>query len=338
MDIQILQIIWFIIIGVLFIGYAILDGFDLGIGSLMPFLAKSEQDEKVMLNSIGPVWDGNEVWLLTGAGALFAAFPHAYATVFSGFYLALMFVLMALIFRAVSFEFYNQDNQNSRVWKTTFFLGSFLPALLFGVALGNIMNGIPLKDGFEYYGGGPLMRFLYLLRPFPLSVGLLGLTAFLMQGATYAMLKTEGGLYSRAQKTVNKIWPAYIILLALTSVLAFIFLKGSLTNLAGWVFLAVSLGALFMVKRFAGEEKDFPAFLMSSLSFLSLWGITGTYMFPNLVINNLPGEANINIINASNSQLTLTVMLIIAGIGVPIMLAYTFYVYRIFKGKTMSEH
>jgi cytochrome d ubiquinol oxidase subunit II len=338
MDVQILQIIWFILIGVLFIGYAILDGFDLGIGSLMPFLAKNEQDEKVMLNSIGPVWDGNEVWLLTAGGALFAAFPHAYATVFSGFYLALMLVLMALIFRAVSFEFYNQDNENKKVWKTTFFLGSFLPALLFGVALGNIMNGLPLKGGLEYYGGGPIMRFIYLLRPFPLSVGLLGLAAFLMQGATYAMIKTEGDLYQRAKEMVNKVWPAYLVLLVLASVLAFVFLQGSLTNVAGWVFLAVSIGALFMVKRFAGEGRDFPAFLMSSLSFLSLWLITGTYMFPNLVINNLPGEANITIMNASNSQLTLTVMLIIAVIGVPIMLAYTTYVYRIFKGKTTPDH
>jgi cytochrome d ubiquinol oxidase subunit II len=149
---EILQNIWFLLIGILFVGYSILDGFDLGLGSLFPFLAKSEEDQRSLLNIIWPFWDGNEVWLLTAGGALFAAFPHAYATVFSGFYLALMLVLLALILRAVSLEFWFYDEKRRGLWEKTFIIGSFLPSLLFGVALGNVIIGIPLNESMDFTG------------------------------------------------------------------------------------------------------------------------------------------------------------------------------------------
>ncbi len=337
MDIHVLQIIWFILLGVLFIGYSILDGFDLGIGSLMPFLAKDEKEQRILFNSIGPVWDGNEVWLLTAGGALFAAFPHAYATVFSGFYMALMVVLLALIFRAVSFEFYTNDENKRKLWSFTFFLGSLVPALLFGVALGNLIAGIPLVN-MEYYGEGPFMRFLYLLRPFPLVIGLLGLTAFLLQGSVYAMLKTEDEIYSRARNIAGLLLNIYpvMLLVAFAASLVFLDTQKILGNITGWIFLAVVIISLYFLRKSVAGDRPLQSFILSSAAFAGLWGMAGSYLFPNLVVNN--AGKSITIYNASSSQLTLTVMLIIALIGVPVMLAYTYYVYRIFKGKTIISH
>lgn len=333
MDIQILQIVWFVLVGVLLIGYSVLDGFDLGIGALMPFLAKNEKEQKILFNSVGPFWDGNEVWLLTGGGALFAAFPNAYATVFSGFYIALMLVLLALIFRAVSLEFYSQDDANRKIWSFAFFIGSLLPALLFGVALGNVIVGLPLVN-MEYLGDGPLMRFIYLLRPFPLGVGLLGLTAFLMQGATYAMVKTEGDIYSRAKDIAHKLMLVYVVILFAAALIGFISLDTGkiLSNIPGWISFVIVMASLFMLNSSINSGQNLKSFILSSVAFFGLWGMAGSYLFPNLVVNNA-GES-ITIFNSSSSQLTLTVMLIIALIGVPIMLGYTIYVYRIFKGKT----
>ena len=325
---QILQIIWFCLVGVLLIGYSILDGFDLGVASLAPFIAKDEKETGQLITAIGPVWDGNEVWLLTGGGALFAAFPNAYATVFSGFYLALMLVLFALIFRAVSMEFWTLDVENRGIWKIAFSLGSFLPALLYGVALGNIIVGIPLDNKLEFTGS-----FFTLLRPFPLSIGLLGLAAILMQGATYSMLKTKGDIHKRTKELADKIWIGYIILLVLAVVLSFIFLNSFTQNIPGWISLIIVIASLLLLKTFIKSGKEFPAFLMSSLSFIGLWGMAGSYLFPNLVVAINPANS-ITIANSS-SQLTLTVMLIIALIGMPIVIGYTTFVYRVFKGKVL---
>ena len=199
---EILQITWFILIGILFAGYAVLDGFDLGIGSLLPILTKNDEKKvSVLFRSIGPVWDGNEVWLITAGGALFAAFPHAYATVFSGFYLALMIVLFGLILRAVSIEFFTLETENKGIWAKTFFIGSIIPSILFGVALGNVIMGVPLDSRMEFTG-----NFFTLLRPFPLATGLLGFTAILMQGLTYTMLKTEGEIHDTAKGLAGKVW------------------------------------------------------------------------------------------------------------------------------------
>jgi cytochrome bd ubiquinol oxidase subunit II len=322
-----LQNIWYILIGVLFIGYSILDGFDLGVGILLPFLAKNKDDKRKLFNAVGPFWDGNEVWLLTGAGALFAAFPHAYATVFSGFYLAFMLVLFSLIFRAVSLEFWSYDEKGRKYWEKAFVIGSFLPALLFGVALGNVVVGIPLNENMEFTG-----NFFTLLRPFPLAVGLLGLTAILMQGVTYTALKTTDEVQTRAKKLTNTIWIAFIVLFVVSFLAALIYIPGILTNALAWLATVVVLVGWYMVKVAAKKGKDGLPFFMSSVTFLGLWGIVGAIHFPNLV-KAKETALSITIYNGSNSQLTLTVMLIIALIGMPFVIFYTAYVYKIFKGK-----
>ncbi len=324
---HILQNTWFILIGVLLTGYSILDGFDLGIGSLTPFLARKDNEKKALINSIAPYWDGNEVWLLTGGGALFASFPHAYATVFSGFYLAMMLVLFALIFRAVSIEFYMYDDENKKLWEWSFILGSALPSLLFGVALGNVIIGVPLNAQMDFTG-----TFFTLLRPFPLAVGLLGLNAILLQGATFAAFKIEGDIRDRARKIIRVLWLSFIFLFALCLLLAYIYIPAVLGKVLGWISTFIVVAAWFMIKRFALKGKDLLAFYMSSLTFAGLWGIVGASLFPNLVraINDI--NLSLTVRNSSSSVLTLKVMLIIAVVGMPLVLFYTYYIFKTFRG------
>jgi cytochrome d ubiquinol oxidase subunit II len=325
---EFLQIIWYLLIVVLLSGYAILDGFDLGIGILTPFLANSVQDKKNLFNIVGPFWDGNEVWLITGGGALFAAFPPVYATVFSGFYLALMLVLFALIFRAVSLEFWSYDEKNRKYWSWTFVLGSFLPSLLYGVALGNIIQGIPLNQNLDFTG-----NFFTLLRPFPLMSGLLGLFAFLLQGSTFAALKTEGPLRENARKLTSRLVIIFIIVFFLTIGLGLFVIEGAAGKLLAWVFVLIVLSAWWLIRWALKVGSDIKAFLMSSLVQVGLWGIIVSVMFPNLVKASNDSALNMTLYNVSSSQLTLTVMLVIALVGMPIVICYTIYVYRVFKGK-----
>ncbi|HOP29797.1 MAG TPA: cytochrome d ubiquinol oxidase subunit II [Spirochaetota bacterium] len=326
---EILQITWFILIGILFAGYAVLDGFDLGIGSLLPILTKNDEKKvSVLFRSIGPVWDGNEVWLITAGGALFAAFPHAYATVFSGFYLALMLVLFGLILRAVSIEFFTLETENKGIWAKTFFIGSIIPSILFGVALGNVIMGVPLDASMEFTG-----NFFTLLRPFPLATGLLGFTAILMQGLTYTMLKTEGEIHDTAKVLAGKVWYGYIVMFLFAAVLSFISVTGSACNIIAWVAAALSLGSLFAAKMLIGKGEEFKAFLASSLAFISLWGIAGALQYPVLVRAINDPALSITAFNASSSQLTLSVMLGIALAGMPVVIGYSIYVYRVYRGK-----
>jgi cytochrome d ubiquinol oxidase subunit II len=323
-----LRNVWFILIGVLLAGYSILDGFDLGIGALFPFLGKKEEEKEALIKSIGPFWDGNEVWLLTGGGALFAAFPHAYATVFSGFYLALMVVLFSLIFRAVSLEFRAHDTKRKGLWEGAFMVGSLLPSLLFGVALGNVIVGVPLDNTMNYTG-----NFFTLLRPFPLVLGLLGLAAFLLQGSTYAAMKVGGVVQERARNLAKKILPRYEALLILAFVLTIVYVRDALKKPLAWVCTFVVVFACVMLHRSLKKERDTKAFGMSSLAFLGLWGIAGAIHFPNLVKASNDPALNLTITNASSSELTLKVMLIIALIGMPIVIGYTIYLYKVFRGK-----
>lgn len=329
---DLLRHIWFILIGVLLVGYSILDGFDLGIGTLLPFLAKKEQDKNTLIRAVGPFWDGNEVWLLTGGGALFAAFPHAYATVFSGFYLALMLVLFSLIFRAVSLEFRAHDPDRKRFWEGAFVMGSFLPSLLFGVALGNVMVGVPLNQNMDFTG-----TFFTLLRPLPLVFGLLGLAAILMQGAAFAVLKVEGELRTRALTIARRLLPRYAALFLLALAVSAIYLPHGFRRPSAWLFTVLFAAALLFLQRSLRDGRDGPAFMMSSLAFASLWGIAGSVHFPNLVRAGNGEALSLTIHNASSSQLTLTVMLIIALIGMPLVIGYTIYAYRVFKGRVSAS-
>lgn len=325
---QVLQIVWFFLIGVLFAGYSVLDGFDLGIGILLPFAAKDEKETATLLTAIGPVWDGNEVWVITAGGALFAAFPLVYATVFSGFYLAMMLILFSLIFRAVSLEFWSLDAKRRKIWKWTFSIGSLLPSLLFGVALGNVISGIPLSSTMEYAGD-----FFTLLRPFPVSVGMLGLCAILLQGCSYAVLKTAGDLRNRFKTTGKWLWAFFIFFMAASIALSAVYLPDSMKNPSSWLITAGILVLLAVYRIWIDREADSIPFIMTTLAFAGLWGIAGSLQFPNLVRASENTDLNMSIYNSSSGEITLTVMLIIAAVGMPIVLGYTFYVYRIFKGK-----
>lgn len=351
---MLLQIIWFVLIGVLLAGYAVLDGFDLGVGALYPFLGKTDEEKAALRNSIGPVWDGNEVWLLTGGGALFAAFPAVYATVFSGFYLALMLVLFSLIFRAVSIEYRGHDEAWGGLWDWGFFLGSALPALLYGVAVGNIALGVPLTGGtpqqVEFAG-----NFFTLLgfwnggfNPAPLTVGLLGLSMFLLQGASWAALKTEGDLQARAVAFRGKLMWVFAGLAVLTTFVVAFFAGSSFGGVIhspfGWLFVVLLVLSIVWAYLADNGGKDLQAWYAASLAAVSLTGLWAAGIFPNLVPDiDAPAAAvtgaatkALTVYNASSSQLTLTVMLIIAVIGVPLVLFYVGLVYKTFAGKVKA--
>ncbi|NTU71417.1 MAG: cytochrome d ubiquinol oxidase subunit II [Coriobacteriia bacterium] len=338
---EVLGIIWFVLVGVLLAGYAVFDGFDLGVGTLLPFLGKSAEDKEVMRRSVGPVWDGNEVWLLTGGGALFAAFPAVYATVFSGFYLALMLVLFALIFRAVSFEFHAHDPAWGGVWDWAFTIGSALPSLLFGVAVGNIALGVPLATDGEFAG-----NFFTLLgihngfNPFQLVIGVLGLSMILVQGASWLAVKSEGDLYKRTVAMRSTLAWAFTALVVVATAVTALFAKNVFANvtgsIVGWVFVALLVVSIAWGRLSMNGGKDLSAWYAISLSAVSLVGIWAASIFPNLVPSLGPG-APLTIASTMSSQLTLTVMLIIAAIGVPLVLFYIFLVYRVFAGKVRLD-
>ena len=330
--IQNYQTLWFFLILILLVGYSLLDGFDLGIGALLPFLGKTKEEKDILINSIGPVWDGNEVWLITGGGALFAAFPHAYATAFSGCYLAMMLVVFALIFRAVSMEFRTYDEARALIWEKAFFAGSALAALLFGVALGNVIYGVPLDNQMEFTG-----NFFTLLRPVPLIFGMTGFAAVLLQGATYAVMKTEGALQERAFRVVNFLTAINLI----TALLYFVTIVFTFDDIfTNWMFyLAVLFTLLWFSAIFFSvkHKNDSAPFWESSFAFIGLWLIAAVVHFPNLIKASNDQILNITIYNSSTSLQTLKVMSVIALIGMPIVIAYTIFVYRIFKGKAKSS-
>ncbi len=328
-----LQVIWFLLIGVLFTGYAILDGFDLGVGVLSLF-AKGDRERRIHLNAIGPVWDGNEVWLLTGTGALFAAFPVVYATVLSGFYLAIMLLLVALIFRAVSMEFRGKVESPAwrSVWDWCFGLGSLVAALLFGVAFGNILRGVPLAADGAYLG-----NFFTLLNPFSIVVGLLSLVLFVMHGALYMRTKVEGELLDRITGWASKSWFAVVGLYVVATLLGIFSAKflfaGLLANAVFWLLFIILMVSIVYIPFAINQRKPLTAFLASSLVILCMLGLGGVSLFPMIVPSSIDLAYSLTITNASSTPRALTTMLIIALIGMPLVIAYTWYIYRVFKGK-----
>jgi cytochrome d ubiquinol oxidase subunit II len=336
-----LGVIWFALVGVLLTGYAIFDGFDLGVGVLYPFLGKSEEDKGVLRRSIGPVWDGNEVWLLTAGGALFAAFPAVYASVFSGFYLALMLLLFALIFRAAAIEFRTVDPAWARFWDWAFFLGSFLPALLFGVAVGNVVRGVPLNAKGDFIaGGGDVPTFagnlLAAVNPYALVIGLLGLSWIMLQGASWLGMKTNGELYERVVKTRKTLLIVFVAMVALATAATAVLVPDAFAKVTGspvgWLFVVLLLGSTIAAWVMGSRGADRPAFYGSSLGAVALVGIWAAAIFPNLLPSTGTGDS-LSIANSSSSPLSLTVMLIIAIIGVPLVLFYFFLIYRTYAGR-----
>ena len=330
-----LNAIWFWLIGVLIIGYAVLDGFDFGVGVVHLF-TRSNDERRIFLNAIGPVWDGNEVWLLTGGGALFAAFPVVYATVFSGFYLALMLLLAALICRAVSMEF--RGKVNSERWRTSwdiaFGVGSLLPPLLLGVAFGNILRGLPIDPGGTYHGS-----FVELLNPYAILVGILTVTTCTMHGALYLMTKTDGDLRDRLRRWAMRSWMAFVILYLIVTVATMFvspFLFEGVTGLpAFWILLIFFLAAVLAIPAAVKAGRWLTGLLASSAAIAAAIGLSALSLFPRLVPSRPDLTASLTAYNASSSELTLWTMFIIACIGMPLVIGYTAFIYRQFKGKVV---
>jgi cytochrome d ubiquinol oxidase subunit II len=328
-----LQITWYLLVGLLLTIFAILDGFDLGVGFW--FLGtRREEHRRALLRSIGPFWDGNEVWLLTGGGALFAAFPPVYATVFSGFYLAMMLVLLALIMRAVSPEFRSQHESPRwrSTWDVTFAAGSVVAGLLFGVALGNIMRGIPLDAAGNYTG-----TFWTLLNPYALLIGILGLAMLAFHGAIYIILKTTGDLALQAGKWARQMGYAYLGLYLVASATTLItqqhLVTGYRQHLLLWLFPVLALLLILAAQLYLRLGRPGRAFACSSLSIAGLMGTVAAGLFPRLVPALGQPELSLTAANASSSHLTLQTMLILALVGMPFVIGYTLWVYRAFGGK-----
>ncbi len=322
-----LQTVWYFLVGLLLVGYSLLDGYDLGVGCLFPFLAEKEEEKKTLLRAIGPFWDGNEVWLLTAGAALFAAFPRVYAAVFSGFYPALMLVLFGLIFRAVSQEFRHHDLKRAGFWELMFSLGSWIPAFFLGVGLGNTILGVPLDSSGEYRG-----TFLTLFRLFPMFIGFLGLSTFLLHGAAYVGLKTDGLLRDRARKAAVKLWWYETALFISCLALSFGYLPWARKIVAAWLAAGVFVLGLIVLNLAIGWGKDKLALMMTSLMVLSLWGIVAAVQYPVLVRARTP-SLSLTAANASSGPLTLRIMLIIAAVGLPVVMASFVYLHRVFKGR-----
>ena len=330
-----LNTLWFILIGVLFTGFFVLEGFDYGVGILMPFLGKKDEDRRVIINTIGPFWDANEVWLLTAGGAMFAAFPNWYATLFSGFYLALFLMLAALIVRGVAFEFRSKDSHPRwrALWDWCIFFGSFVPALLWGVAMSNIVRGVPIDGNMQYVGG-----FFNLLNPYALLGGIAGLGVFTLQGAIFLSLRTDGELRTRAEALSDRLWPVVLAVGAAT-VIASYFATDIFQRLginpgisalgAGAAFLA---GGWFLRQRRAGW-----AFAMTALTIALTVVTTFRGLYPRVMVSSLNPDWSLTVTNASSSPYTLQVMSIVALIFVPIVLLYQGWNYWVFRARLSGK-
>jgi len=330
-----LNTLWFALIGVLFVGFFFLEGFDYGVGILLPFLGKNDTERRMIINTIGPVWDGNEVWMLTAGGAMFAAFPHWYATMFSGFYIALVLLLLALISRAVSFEFRSKidDLKWRGLWDWTIFFGSAIPALLWGVAMANLVRGLPIDADMNYVGG-----FFNLLNPYALIAGLASLTVFALHGANFLTLKLGGELSDRARETAGKLW--YVAALFLV---AFAFGTYFMTDvrerlgLDPGVVPTLAVVALLATRWTISNRRDGWSFILTSVSVVFSTVTLFIALFPRVMVSSLDPAWSLTIYNASSSPYTLKVMSIVAGLLVPVVLVYQAWAYWIFRQRITPD-
>ncbi len=331
-------LLWFVIIGVLLAGYAVLDGFDLGVGILHPFVARDDHERRLVINSIGPLWDGNEVWLVTFGGALFAAFPEAYATVFSAFYLPFIGLLAALIFRATAIEFRSKVKTTlwRRLWDGAFFGASLLATFLMGTAVGNLVWGMPL-DGDSRFAG----NVLDLLNPYSLSVGVLAVCLFAMHGSLYLYLKTEGELQERIVgfmwRTFGVFNVVYILVTMATLVLRPDVTRHLQAYPAAWLIVVVNVLAVGNVARSIHNGHAGQAFLSSTTVVVCLVTLFGAALFPELVPTRLEGGNSLTLHEAASSTGTLQIMTTVAVIGMPLVLSYTVAVYWTFRGKVKLD-
>lgn len=322
-----LNLIWFILIAVLFVGFFFLEGFDFGVGILLPFVAKDDDEKRVLINTIGPVWDGNEVWLITAGGAIFAAFPNWYATLFSGFYLALLVALTALILRGVSFEFRSakEDKKWRKTWDNILFSTSVVLSIIWAVALANLGKGVPIDASMNYVGG-----FFDLFSMFTLMAGIAAFLVFVFHGAIFLSLKTDGVLVERSTK-VAKHFGLYSIIAAI-ALFAITFIQTNLFDNVFAIIVSIIAFIALISSYVAVNKKNFKtAMILNGLTIALTVASLFIGMFPNVMISSINPNFNLTVYNAASSSNTLLLMTKVALIFVPIVLAYQGWTYWIFR-------
>jgi len=330
-----LNILWFILLTVLFIGFFFLEGFDYGVGMLLPFIAKEDNERRAVINTIGPVWDGNEVWMITAGGAMFAAFPHMYATLFSGFYVALVFMLMGLIIRGVAFEFRGKREEPAwrKRWDMAIFVGSLVPALLWGVTIANLMRGVPIEADFNYYGG-----LIPLLNPYSLFGGLVFLSLFIIHGASFLGIKLEGELKQRAKDLGGKVWILAVVLTV--AFLVWTYLATDILNNPGFdgmIPAVLAAVALLAYGWFLRKGREGLTFISGALVIIFVTVMVFSGLFPRLMISTLDTANNLTIYNASASPYTLKVITIGAASFLPVILVYQGWTYWMFRKRLSPD-
>jgi len=328
---------WFAVIGAVFTGYAILDGFDLGAGAIH-LLFKKEESRRIALNAIGPVWDGNEVWLVIGGGALFAGFPEVYATLLSAFYIPFMLFLMVLILRAIAIEFRSKETMLwwRQLWDIVYSISSMMIAFLLGVVLGNLIQGIPIDENFEYQGD-----FVQLLNPYALLTGLTTLASCTMHGSIYLVMKTEKRLYTKLSIMVSDTSRFFVVCYILQTMVTLVYFPSmSATFKAHPTLFAVPLITVLIIintRILLEKGKYMLAFMSSAFTMASLLVTVAMNLFPKIIHSTINPAYSITIYNGASSEKSLSIILLFAAIGVPIVATYTFFVFWTFKGKVKLD-
>jgi cytochrome d ubiquinol oxidase subunit II len=368
LDYATLRLIWWLLLGILLIGFAVMDGFDLGIGTLLPAVARTDAERRLVLNVVGPVWEGNQVWLILGGGAIFAAFPALYAVSFSGFYLAMFLILFALILRPVGFKFRSkvEDARWRAVWDWALFVGGFVPALVFGVAMGNVLLGVPFHfdDTLRiHYSGG----FFALLSPFAVLCGLVSVAMLVAHGASMLVLKTDGPVALRARRLGSLAAVATAVLFVLAGVWVakgvdgYAVVGAAVTDAASnplfkqvtsarggwmanyqampwtWIFPVLGVTGALAAALLLRAGRGMAAFLASALAITGIILTEGLAVFPFLLPSSTHPASSLTVWDASSSHLTLFVMLVATCVFLPLVLLYTAWVYRVLRGKVSPE-
>jgi len=368
LDYETLRVIWWALLGVLLSGFAVMGGMDLGVGTLLPFAAKTDEERRLLINLSGPTWEGNQVWLVLGGGAIFAAWPVIYAVSFSGFYLAMIAILLALILRPVGFKFRGKvaDPRWRTAWDWALFIGGFVPSLIFGVAVGNAVLGVPFNfdDSLRASYSG---NFFQLLTPFALLAGLLSLAMLVTQGATIIAMRTRGPVAERARRYGGMAAFATAVLFILGGlaclllVKGYVILDGAAVNgpsnpmhktvdviTGAWMYNYASYPALLLVPGLAVAgsvvawlglryRRGVLGLIGSSLAIVGIIASVGVSMFPFILPSSLDPRASLTVWDASSSQLTLFIMLLVTVVFMPIILAYTAWVYRVMRGPVTAD-
>lgn len=329
---------WFLVVGGLFSGYAILDGFDFGAGAWHLFF-KKELSRRIALNAVGPVWDGNEVWLVIGGGAMFAGFPVMYATFFSSMYIPFMLFLVFIIFRAIAIEFRGKEEMPwwKKTWDICYSVSSIMLAFLLGIILGNVLQGIAIGEGYNYEGSG----FFEFLNPYAIMTGLTTLSLFMSHGAIYLLLKTEGRLYAKLTFLLKRGMIFFMVSFGITTLYTLLYIPhlSDAFKSSPTLFIVPLLTFLSIanVSRLANKKKYGLAFLFSSITISLLLVLVAIELYPTLLFSTLDPKYSIDIYNAASSTKSLQIMLTIAAIGTPLVLGYTIFVYKTFRGKVKLD-